>query len=291
MADRKLNFIKMHSLGNDFVVFNCYLEENFDISIFSANFVKLISNRKIGVGCDQVIVMLHSKIANCKMIIFNANGNIASACGNATACVAMLLCRNININNAYVTIEICHSLITVFCSVSGEYIVNLGVPFFRYQYLIDDQSFPVNENGYVELIFDKYYFLGSGFVVNVGNPHIVFCVNNFNFDVRGVGHYISNNHIFDEGINVHFIRIKSQDNVDVITYERGVGITNACGTGSASICATLRMIKKIGIMTSMVSIRYELGNINAQIVCDKNNTSQKKVQISLFPEIVFYATL
>lgn len=300
MGNRKLNFIKMHSLGNDFVVFNEFLDSNIDIDFanFPKELISSIANRKTGVGCDQVILMLQSQIANCKMIVFNADGSIAEACGNASGCVAMLIFQKYKSNllsegnseneAISVTIEVHNALIRVVCFVNGECYVNLGSPFFRYK-SVDDVSFPISENGNVELVFEKYRSLGIGFVVNVGNPHIVFFVDNFCFNPQEIGCYISTNKIFNAGINVHFVKISSDDKVNVVTYERGVGITNACGTGAASICAIIRIIKRVGNIYSSLKIGFTGGEICTRVIYD-NKFCKSNIIITLFPKIVFYAS-
>jgi diaminopimelate epimerase len=210
------HFHKMHGLGNDFVIVDAR-ERPFDVS---PSLARTIADRRMGVGCDQLIVLQPSDIADLKMRIWNSDGGEVESCGNATRCVIKL--------TGAATIDSDGGLLEG-SEISGEVEVNIGEPRFGWDeiplaYPMDTSALPMAWDG-----------LEQPFAVNVGNPHVVFFVADADeVPLEVLGPRIENDPAFPDRINVNvgtFVR----DRLKLRTFERGVGETLACGTGA---CAT-----------------------------------------------------
>ncbi len=227
-------FHKMHGLGNDFVVI--------DARVHSVEMTKArahaISDRHMGIGCDQLILLEPSAIADVKMRIFNADGSEVEACGNATRCVALLLEKPARIETAGGILE------TVPQGQSATVLMN--PPAFDWEFIplampMDTSDMPV---GWDEL--------ERPMAVNVGNPHVVFFVGDTDsVELERLGPVIENDPLFPERINVNVASIVDAHNVRLRVWERGVGLTKACGTGA---CATAVAAIRSGRAKSPVSV-------------------------------------
>lgn len=222
-----LRFHKMHGLGNDFVVIDGRVQ---DVAMSAAR-ARSIADRRIGVGCDQVIVLERSDIADVRMRIWNADGGEVQSCGNATRCAVLLEGRD-------VTIETAGGLLSG--TLRGtEASVDMGAPRFGWDeiplaYAMDTAAMPVGWEG-----------LENPAAVNVGNPHLVFFVEDLSsVDLARLGPLIERDPLFPEGINVNVAEVRiggielngvRRMGLDLRVWERGAGLTQACGTGA---CAT-----------------------------------------------------
>lgn len=210
-------FHKMQGLGNDFVVFDARLEP---LELTPAQ-VRRIADRRLGVGCDQLIVLEPSTSADVKMRIFNADGGEVGACGNASRCIAMLIGGTPRIETEGGTIES--------VAMADGASVDLGPPHFAsadipLAYPMDTAALPVG-----------WEALSEPFAVNVGNPHLVFFVDDAQaVDLARLGPLIENDPLFPERINVNVATV-GDGALLLRTWERGAGLTPACGTGA---CAT-----------------------------------------------------
>jgi diaminopimelate epimerase len=212
----KRPFHKMHGLGNDFVIVDAR-EQPFEVT---PPIARAIANRRTGVGCDQLIVLEPSTTADLRMRIWNADGGEVEACGNATRCVVQLTgARRIDSDGGLLEGE----------SIGGEVEVTLGEPRFAWDqiplaYPTDTAPLPM-----------AWGALEHPIAVNVGNPHLVFFVP----DINGValdhlGHKIEHDPAFPERINVNVSQV-AEHGIKLRSWERGAGLTLACGTGA---CAT-----------------------------------------------------
>ena len=211
-------FHKMHGLGNDFVVIDARVH---GVEMTKAR-AHAISDRHVGIGCDQLILLEPSNIADAKMRIFNADGSEVEACGNATRCVALLLEKPARIETVGGILETVPQgqSVTVMMNppaVDWEFIP-LAMP-------MDTSDMPV---GWEEL--------ERPMAVNVGNPHVVFFVDDCDsVELERLGPVIENDPLFPERINVNVATVIAANHVKLRVWERGVGLTKACGTGA---CAT-----------------------------------------------------
>jgi diaminopimelate epimerase len=211
----KRPFEKMHGLGNDFVIIDAR-QKPFDVSPSLAH---AIANRRTGVGCDQLIVLEPSDIADLRMRIWNSDGGEVESCGNATRCVVQLTgVHRIDTDGGVVEGE----------NLGAEVEVSLGEPRFSWDeiplaYPMDTAALPMGWDA-----------LEQPFAVNVGNPHLVFFVPDAQeVPLDELGPRIENDPAFPERINVNVCTCV-HDGLKLRTFERGAGETLACGTGACA---------------------------------------------------------
>ena len=210
-------FHKMHGLGNDFVI----LDARESAVAMDAARARFIADRHLGIGCDQVILLEPSDVADVRMRIWNADGGEVEACGNATRCVALL-------EGGATSIETKGGVLHASASGDGA-TIDMGRPHFGWDeiplaYAMDTVSMPV---GWEEL--------QQPFAVNVGNPHVVFFVDDAAaIDLARLGPIIENDPLFPERVNVNVASFEDGA-IRLRVWERGAGLTLACGTGA---CAT-----------------------------------------------------
>jgi len=211
-------FTKMHGLGNDFVLFDA---RQLPLAL-TAEQVRALADRHTGIGCDQLIVIGASETADASMRIWNADGSEVSACGNATRCVAALLGGDVHL-------ETKAGLLHATRAPQGI-AVDMGQPRFEWRdiplsYAMDTHSMPASWDD-----------LPAPIAVNVGNPHVVFFLEDLNrTDIETLGGRIEEDALFPERVNVNFAHVVDRSHIHLIVWERGVGLTRACGTGA---CAT-----------------------------------------------------
>lgn len=218
------SFIKMHGLGNDFVVIDA---RESPVAMTAAR-AWAIADRREGIGCDQLIVIEPSTIADAKMRIWNADGGEVESCGNATRCVGTLL-------GGQASIETVGGMLTTATS-GGLVSVDFPAPRFAWDaiplaYPMDTADMPV---AWEELV--------APMAVNVGNPHVIFFTPDCDaVDLERLGPLIELDPLFPERVNVNVVTITGDTTLRLRVWERGVGLTRACGTGAmASAVAALR---------------------------------------------------
>ena len=242
----KKPFIKMHGLGNDFVI----IDSRNNNYIINEKNIRLISNRRLGVGCDQVIEIKNSKSADIFMKIFNSDGSEAEACGNATRCVAGILFASSP--KKQILIETISGILKAESEVNGNIKVDMGEPKLGWQ------DIPLSKN--IEVINFEQFSLKNGFAVNLGNPHIVFFVEDLkNFTIDKIGPYIETHKLFPQKVNVEICEIINDQKIKVIVWERGAGKTLACGSGA---CAVLVAAYKKGLSKEVVEVQLDGGSLN-----------------------------
>jgi len=207
-------FHKMHGLGNDFVI----VDARAQILEISGSKAAAIANRKSGIGCDQLIILRPSDQADVKMQIFNADGSEVEACGNAARCVAKLL-------GDQTSIETDGGIISGTATDNGA-VVDMGQPRTEWDaiplaYAMDRLHMPVG-----------WEDLQDPAAVNVGNPHVIFFVNDSDIvDLEHLGAMIEIDPLFPEKVNVNVAYI-SDSAIYLRVWERGVGLTQSCGSGA-----------------------------------------------------------
>ena len=236
-------FVKMHGLGNDFVVLDARAQElSGDLTEES---VRALADRKTGIGCDQLIVLEPSTEADLTMRIFNADGGEVEACGNAARAVAILVGERASVSTSGGPIILQPS--------EGGASVDMGVPRFDWQdipldYAMDTAHLPVS-----------WEALTDPAAVNVGNPHVVFFVEETEaIDLGTLGPVIETDPLFPERVNVNVAAIRQSNSIDLRVWERGVGLTRACGTGA---CATAVAAIRRNLVTSPVTVALPGGKL------------------------------
>ena len=235
MAPMQLPFVKMHGLGNDFVVLDARAHP---VPPMTARLAAALADRKTGIGCDQLILLEHSDCADFRMRIFNADGSEVGACGNATRAVGLL-------HGAPARIETLGGLLHS-TPVDGGIAVDMGEPRFDWDqiplaYAMDTLRLPL---GWDEL--------EGPACVNVGNPHAVFFVPDCaTTDLTRLGPLIEHDSVFPERVNVNVATIADRQTIRLRVWERGVGETRACGTGA---CATAIAAMRLGLSDRSVTV-------------------------------------
>ena len=238
----RTSFIKMHGLGNDFVVLDARTQQ---VPAMTTAVAAALADRQTGIGCDQLIVLELSDSADLRMRIFNHDGGEVEACGNASRAVGLLLGRSARI-------ETLGGLLQVDPSERGI-AVDTGEPRFEWDqiplaYPMDTHHMPVAWDG-----------LDNPTAVNVGNPHVVFFVDdNSAVELDRLGPEIEHDPLFPERINVNVATIESRDRIRLRVWERGVGETRACGTGA---CATAVGAMRRGLVERKVTVALPGGEL------------------------------
>lgn len=212
------SFAKMHGLGNDFVV----IDERDAPVAMTAALARALADRRTGVGCDQVILIGSSGRADVAMRIFNPDGSEVGACGNATRCVPLFL-------GADVVIETQAGLLHAERQGDGVS-VDMGEP------RLDWDAIPLAYAMDTLSMAASWEDLPAPSAVNVGNPHVIFFVPDLDaVDAARLGPLIETDPLFPERVNVNFAEVIDRGHIRLIVWERGAGLTQACGTGA---CAT-----------------------------------------------------
>lgn len=220
-------FLKMHGLGNDFAVFDA---RNGDLMLDSA-LARAIADRRTGVGCDQVIVIGRPRTpgADAEMRIFNADGGEVESCGNAARCVAQLLLDERDATAVTIATE--GGLLVCGEAGAGLVSVDMGAPHLDWDEIPLAQ--PADTNGFALNVDGTEYFASA---VSVGNPHCVLFVDDAEgAPVAALGSRIERHPMFPARVNVEFVQALSRTKLRMRVWERGVGITRACGTGACAV--------------------------------------------------------
>lgn len=252
-----LPYLKMNGLGNDFVVLDARARK----IALSRQQIIAISDRKTGIGCDQLIVMEPDAIEGVDvfMRIYNAEGGEVDACGNATRCIAALVADETGRN--LVTIRTNAGMLITRIN-GGLVTADMGTPRFEWDQIPLAEPF-ADTNG-IELQIgpiDKP-LLHTPSVVNVGNPHAIFWVDDLDaHDLAKFGPLLENHPIFPERANITLAPVLADDRIRVKVWERGAGLTLACGTAA---CATAVAAARKGLTGRKVTIELPGGPLDIE---------------------------
>ena len=238
----RVPFVKMHGLGNDFVVLDAREDALPPVTAATA---RALADRRTGIGCDQLVLLEPSDAADFAMRIFNADGGEVEACGNASRAVALLHGEPARIATAGGVIEVRPA--------DGGIAVDMGAPRFRWEdvplaYAMDTAAMPVGWDG-----------LDNPAALSVGNPHAVFFVEDCDaVELDRLGPEIEHDPLFPERINVNVATVAAPDAIRLRVWERGAGLTRACGTGA---CATAVAAMRRGLTGRQVSVALPGGTL------------------------------
>jgi diaminopimelate epimerase len=229
-------FLKMHGLGNDFAIFDA---RAFPLALDAAK-ARAIADRRRGIGCDQVIVMEPAKGANAFMRIFNADGGEVESCGNAARCVAYLLIAEAGVDE--VKINTTGGPLVCRTADQSRITVDMGPPRLDWREIpmaqaVDTSSYALDVPGFRDRALE------NAASVSMGNPHCVLFVDDAETaPVATLGPAIERHPWFPLRTNVEFVQRLSPQRLRMRVWERGAGITRACGTGAcaAAVAANLR---------------------------------------------------
>lgn len=255
---KKINFVKMHGLGNDFILIDCLNQE----VEAPEEFAKKYCNRRFGIGADQLLLLYTSEIADFRMRIFNADGSEVEMCGNGIRCLAKYIWERKLSYKETLEIETLAGIIKP-KKVDDLIQVDMGIPEFR------PEKIPVTLEG--ETAFDIMLEV-SGWLtkincVSMGNPHAVIFLEEdpINFAVSKYGPLIENHPLFPKRTNVEFAYIKNPTEILMRVWERGAGETFACGTGA---CATAVVAAYKGLTEKKVTVHLLGGDLLIELAED-----------------------
>ena len=220
-----INYTKMHGLKNDFIIIDARAKKIF----LNKKNIRKISNRKKGLGCDQLVIIEKPKKKKTSAFIkfYNSDGSITKACGNATRCVAFLLMKEFK--RKKIALETESTLVNAFLTKNNQVSVDIGKAYFKWKQIPLKRKVNINK---VNFNIDSYI---NPTLINVGNPHIIFFMQNLKkINLKKVGPKIEKNPLFPERINVNFAKILKNNKIELRVWERGAGITKACGTGASA---------------------------------------------------------
>ena len=259
---------KMDGLGNDFVI----IDNRQKITNLSKDQIIKICDRNF-IGCDQLIIIKKSEISDASLEFYNSDGGTSGACGNGTRCVANLLAKENNKNSITLT-TLSGNLKS---KILEERIVSTEIGIGKTEWSEIPLSKNLNTNNLNIKITDEdnnEHFGGAA--INVGNPHIIFFVDNYNnFNIEKIGPEIENHEFFPEKCNVTLATIINKKLIKVKVWERGAGLTKACGTAA---CATAFAAKKNHLVENKVDIEFSTGKLSISI--DQNKSIHMKGPVS-----------
>ena len=248
-----LRFIKMHGLGNDFVVLDA---RGGAIALAPAE-VRAIADRRTGVGCDQLITIEPSAEADAFMRIHNADGGEVAACGNGTRCVAELLMAETDRDR--VVIETNAGFLNCRAVESGLVRVDMGPARLEWREIPLAREM---DTLHLELALEPG--LADPVAVNIGNPHVVFFVADAAaVDLARVGPALEHHALFPERTNVSVATLRDNGQIRLRVWERGVGVTRACGTAA---CATLVAASRRQLVGRTATVRLDGGPLEVDWV-------------------------
>jgi len=251
-----INAFRMNGLGNNFIIVD---RRKNSINISKEKIIELGTRVSFhrNIGFDQIIFIEEEINKAFPITIFNSDGSKVSACGNGSRCVAYFLGKDLKTK----IIKLITSNRFLDAKIIGDSIVKLemGKPIFDWNKIplikkLDHENITLNIDGKL---------FTNGFCLNVGNPHIIFFVKNcFEYDLKILGPKIENHELFPEKINVTFAQIKDKNNITVNVWERGAGLTKACGTAA---CATAVASSFKKLTENDINIEFKEGSLNIKI--------------------------
>lgn len=256
----KINFTKMHGIGNDYIYVNCIEKELESPDKLSVE----MSRRRFSVGSDGLVLICRSEIADAKMRIFNADGSEAQMCGNATRCVGKYLYEKGIVKKDTISVETLSGIKYLSLSVENGIVSSVRVD-MGYAVFAPDKI-PVLTPA--EAIQQRMTVSGKDYrftAVSMGNPHSVIYLDEIDtLPLEAIGPYFENHELFPERTNTEFVKILSPDHLKMRVWERGSGETYACGTGA---CAVVAASVKNGISPSGTKVKVSLRGGDLIIEC------------------------
>ena len=251
----RLSFTKMHGLGNDFIVFDAARPDE----VPSAAALRRLADRRTGIGFDQALVLEPPRRAGTDVYyrIFNADGSEVEQCGNGARCIARLVASRAGVRERPLLMDSPGGIVNARLRPDGLVSVAMGVPDF------DPRALPFE----AEREAASYHLeLPSGPVefgaVSIGNPHAVIRVRSVgDAPVDTVGPAVENHPRFPRRVNVGFLEIAAPDHIRLRVFERGVGETQACGTGA---CAAVAVGRRHGPLAEEVRVDVPGGRLIVQ---------------------------
>ena len=265
---------KMDGLGNDFVI----IDNRQKINELNKEQIIKICNRNF-IGCDQLIFINKDQTADANLDFFNSDGGVSGACGNGTRCVADLISKEkskktiiLNTISGFLKSEILeNNLVTT----------DMGKAKTKWNEIPLSKEFDTKNLNFKINDLNNNEYVG-GTAINIGNPHIVFFVDDVeNFNIEKIGPEIENHKIFPEKCNVSIAKVINKNLIKIKVWERGAGLTKACGTAA---CATAYAGKLNNLTENNTDIKFTTGKLS--IFIDEQNSIHMKGPVSDIKEII-----
>jgi diaminopimelate epimerase len=245
----RIAFRKMHGLGNDFVV----LDQRRDPYPIDAAAARAVADRRTGIGCDQLLLLEPPRDGRAQvfMRILNPDGSDAEACGNGTRCVATLLAAETGRHE--VAIETVAGLLRATVDETGMATVDMGEPRFGWR---DIPLAHEMDTLHVDL---RRGPLSDPVCTSIGNPHATFFVDDADaIDLAALGPGLENDPLFPARANIGVAAVRDRSNIRFRVWERGAGITRACGSGA---CAAVVAARRRGLVDGRVTVELDGGRL------------------------------
>ena len=245
----KIEFVKMHGAGNDYVYVDCTKEELPNPGAIS----EYVSHRRFGIGSDGLIMICKSDVADFKMRMFNADASEGKMCGNGVRCVAKFVYDRGLTDKSSITLETLAGIKKIDMTVEEGKVmsakVDMGKPIFKCteipmisdHFMFVDQGLVLSDN-YGE---EKVVFNGTS--ISMGNPHFDTFVDDVDaLNLEELGPQFEHHPLFPEGVNTEFVQVIDDNTVKFRVWERGCGETWACGTGASAVCVACGLLSRAG---------------------------------------------
>jgi len=271
---KNIEACKMDGLGNDFIILD---RRNKSIYLTKDQIIKIA--KRDNIGCDQVIFLNKDENSDAFLEFYNSDGGEVAACGNGTRCVADLLMKE----NKKTKISLRTQVGILHCTLNSKNLisVNMGEPQFEWNKIPLSKKLN-NENLQIKIKdIDNKEIIG-GFSLSIGNPHIVFFVKDLNkFDLSKIGPKIENHNYFPEKCNVTLACIKNEKLIKVNVWERGAGLTKACGTAACAVAISGAILR---LSNRFVDIEFSKGLLN--IDWQTNNNILMAGEVSKIKKVI-----
>ena len=265
---------KMDGLGNDFVI----IDNRQKVTELSKEQIIKICDRNF-IGCDQLILIEKNSLSDANLKFFNSDGGESGACGNGTRCVADLISKE----KGSKTITLTTLSGNLESKILGNSLVTteIGIAKIKWNEIpLSNELNTKNLGIKINDLNNKEH--SGGTAINVGNPHVVFFVDEINnFDIEKIGPQIENHKLFPEKCNVTIANVISKNLIKVKVWERGAGLTKACGTAA---CATAFAGKLNKLTNNNTDIEFETGKLS--ILIDEKNSIHMKGPVSNIKKIL-----
>lgn len=254
-----MKFVKMHGIGNDYVFIDEFGQEVREPEALA----RRVSRRRFSVGSDGLILIGPSCVADARMRVFNADGSEAGMCGNGIRCVAKYLWDHGLCRKNPLSVETGAGVKKLELLLEGGLVsgarVDMGPPRLK------RSEIPMNGPDAEQVVDEDIMLDGRPLAitcVSMGNPHCIIVVDGFDcLDWCGLGAMIETHELFPRRTNVHFVKVLSDDEVQVRTWERGSGATLACGTGASAVCVATVLL---GLTGRKVNVHLPGGSLETE---------------------------
>lgn len=248
----QISFKKMHGLGNDFVV----VDGRGGLKTPDIKALQAMADRRLGIGCDQILFIRPPKSEGTDVFLemYNSDGSPLRACGNGTRCVADIIA--VETGKAEIVLETVAGLLRCRKEADGRITADMGVP------KTDWQDIPLAEERDTLHLGISKGSLKNPVAVNMGNPHAVFFVEGLKFmEIEEYGAFFEKHALFPDRANIEFVEVKNRQELRMRVWERGAGVTMACGTGA---CASLVAAVRRGLSDRKAKLVLDGGELNIE---------------------------